>query len=476
MAIAPVVPQRLEDAVQVVDADLRRYCRSLARDEQEAADLAQEALVRSLPRLRRGDLEPGAARAYVRTAARNLLISDRRRPHASPAGTMADAPQASPDLEPPEVLLLDDQRRRVRRARARLAPRQQAVLQLRDVEGRPYGEIGARLGLNENGVAQLLSRARRRLRSEVRLAHVDRDRLPAPCRPRLAALVAEAEGELRGPEQSELHAHLECCRSCQGALAALRSAPERVRVLGPAGLLLAIRRLALGGLGGAGATAAGVVGGSVLLVGGIAVAHQDASAAARPPAITRSISGVPVPSGGQASGRRSMPGRRRGAGRAGTGPAVPAGHGRAGAKGPAGTRSSAAPKATGNGPASSASAGTGASPGAVSGASKGSGAPPGSSPSASTPSVSTPSVSTPAVSTPAVSAPSVSTPSITTPGVSTPVGTVPPVTVPSATVPGVTVPGVTVPGVTVPTVTVPSVTVTVPTVTTVTTPTLPHLP
>jgi RNA polymerase sigma factor (sigma-70 family) len=465
MAIAPTVQQRLDDAVRLVEADLRRFCRSLTRDEHEAADLAQEALMRSLPRLREGDLEPGAAGAYVRTVARNLLVSDRRRRRPSPAGTLDDLPIASPDLEPPQAVLLEEQRRRVRWARARLAPRQQAALQLRDVEGRPYGEIGDHLGLNENGVAQLLSRARRRLRSEVRLAHVDANRLPPACRARVPALVAEAEGELRGAEREALNAHLEQCRSCQAALAAARSAPERVRVLGPAGVLAALRRLAAGGLGGAGATAAAVVGGSALLAGGIAVAQHSAANAstptASPAAIVRAASKHP---GSTAHGVAPAAGHR-GHGRAGAGPSAHPGHARAGTRG-------------GGGAAAGAGAGAGASPSANAPAAAGHGNPPAASPGAQpgapspvpTPPLSRPSVSTPSVATPGVTTPGLTTPSITTPGVSTPVGTVPSATVPSATVPGVTVPGVTVPGVTTPTVTVPTVTVTVPTVT------LPHLP
>ena len=470
MAIAPTVQQRLDDAVRLVEADLRHYCRGLTRDEHEAADLAQEALMRSLPRLREGDLEPGAAGAYVRTVARNLLVSDRRRRHPSPAGTLDDLPIASPELEPPQAVLLEEQRHRVRWARARLAPRQQAALQLRDVEGRPYGEIGDHLGLNENGVAQLLSRARRRLRSEVRLAHVDADRLPPGCRTRVPALVAEAEGELRGAEREALQAHLEQCRSCQAALAAARSAPERVRILGPAGLVAAARRLVAGSLGGAGATAAAVVGGSALLAGGVAMAHHSAAAAttpaALPAAIVRPASGHP---GSTAHGVAAA--GHRGHGRAGAGSSTHPGHARAGTRrgggAAAGAGAGASPSA--NAPAA---AGQGNPPQAGSPGGSPGGTSPGGTPSVSTPSVSTPPVGTPGATTPGVTTPGVNTPSITTPGVTTPV-----VTVPSATVPSATVPGVTVPGVTVPTVTVPTVTVTVPTVTvTVPTVTLPHLP
>jgi RNA polymerase sigma factor (sigma-70 family) len=461
MAIAPRIEQHLDEAVRLVEADLRRYCHRLTRDEHEAADLAQEALLRSIPRLREGDLEPAEAGAYVRTVARNLLISDRRRRRPAPSGTLADIALVSPDLEPPQAVILADQRRRVRTARARLAPRQRAALQLRDVEGRPYDEIGAHVGLNENGVAQLLNRARRRLRSEVRLAHVDTDRLPPACRARVPSLVAEAEGQLSGPEHDDLHRHLERCPFCQAALAAARAASERVRVLGPAGLLAAVRRFATGGFGGGG-TVAAVVGGSALLAGGVVVAHHSAAAAtgatARPPAIVRAAA---MPTGRArtaaartAGGGRAATARHGDQGRTAHAPPGHAGRTRAGTKGAGGGTPGGALGASANAPA----AGSGAGP-----AAGGDGTP------AKT-TIAAPRVSRPTLSTAAVSTPQVSTPGVTTRGVSTPAVTTPVATVPSATAPSVTVPSVTVPGVTVPTVTVTVPTVTLPTVT------VPHLP
>lgn len=51
------------------------------------------------------------------------------------------------------------------------------VLALCELEDKSYAEIGELVGLDENAVAQLVSRARQSLRHELRLVQVDRSRL-----------------------------------------------------------------------------------------------------------------------------------------------------------------------------------------------------------------------------------------------------------------------------------------------------------
>jgi RNA polymerase sigma factor (sigma-70 family) len=55
----------------------------------------------------------------------------------------------------------------VRQAARTLPERYLAVLVMREVEDRTYGDIAERLGLSENAVAQLLHRARKRLAREL---------------------------------------------------------------------------------------------------------------------------------------------------------------------------------------------------------------------------------------------------------------------------------------------------------------------
>jgi RNA polymerase sigma-70 factor (ECF subfamily) len=59
----------------------------------------------------------------------------------------------------------------VRHAASSLPERYRAVLVMREVEDLTYEAIGERLGMNENAVAQLLHRARKRLARELSATH-----------------------------------------------------------------------------------------------------------------------------------------------------------------------------------------------------------------------------------------------------------------------------------------------------------------
>jgi hypothetical protein len=107
------------------------------------------------------------------------------------------------------------------------------VLALRELEDKSYAEIGELVGLNENAVAQLISRARQSLREELRLVQVDRSRLPPECREFLPLLSAHLDGQLRGPKLEQTLAHLERCEACQAALADMREASRRYRAVVP---------------------------------------------------------------------------------------------------------------------------------------------------------------------------------------------------------------------------------------------------
>ena len=164
-------------------------------------------------RPRPGDVRPRAAaarparprdgRASGRTSSRRCATS------SSSPSSAAGAPSRSADVpepttpapiedDPERSTLLRRQQEEVRVANARLAPRQRLVLALRELEDRSYAEIGVVVGLKENAVAQLISRARESLRTELRLAQVDPASLPEECRRFLPLLSRHLDGQLRG--------------------------------------------------------------------------------------------------------------------------------------------------------------------------------------------------------------------------------------------------------------------------------------
>jgi Sigma-70, region 4/CARDB len=119
----------------------------------------------------------------------------------------------------------------VRIANGKLDQRQRLVLALCELEDRSYAEIGELVGLNENAVAQLVFRARERLRTELRLVQIDPESLPEECRTFLPLLAQHLDGKLRGPKLESTLTHLETCERCQAALADMREAKRRYRAL-----------------------------------------------------------------------------------------------------------------------------------------------------------------------------------------------------------------------------------------------------
>ncbi|HEY7179536.1 MAG TPA: sigma-70 family RNA polymerase sigma factor [Gaiella sp.] len=212
---------------------LRAFGYRLAGNAHDADDLVQETFVRALPALDRLEPDRVDLAAYLFATERNLFLKQVER--AKRAEPTAEVPE--PDLptaiedDPERSALLHRQQEEVRIANARLDPRQRLVLALCELEDRSYAEIGELVGLNENAVAQLVFRARERLRTELRLVQVDPERLPEECRVFLPLLSQHLDGKLRGPRRETTLAHLDGCERCQGALADMREAKRRYRAL-----------------------------------------------------------------------------------------------------------------------------------------------------------------------------------------------------------------------------------------------------
>src|SRR6266545_4974146 len=200
---------------------LRRFAYRLTGNPHDADDLVQETFVRALPRLDRLDPETVELGPYLFTTLRNLFLKSVERGRRSEP--MADVPEpttpAPIEDDPERSTLLHRQQEEVRLANAKLAPRQRLVLALRELEDRSYAEIGVVVGLKENAVAQLISRARASL--------------PEACRHFLPLLSRHLDGQLAGAQREETLAHLEGCERCQDSLLAMEEARRRYRVLIP---------------------------------------------------------------------------------------------------------------------------------------------------------------------------------------------------------------------------------------------------
>jgi RNA polymerase sigma factor (sigma-70 family) len=248
MATAPALPEaelvaRLqqrdrsawEQLYRLYEGRLYAFAYRLTGNSRDASDLVQATFLRALPRLDR--LDPAAVNlsAYLFATARTIFLREVEE------GTQAEPRRQEPETDEPQPLenrpersaMLLERQSEVRRANARLAPGQRVALALRELQGRSYAEIGERVGLDENDVAQLIAQARQGLRDELRLGLVDQGAVPDECRRLLPLLSAHLDGELKEPGRSEVLAHVARCEHCRAALEEMREASRRYRDLVP---------------------------------------------------------------------------------------------------------------------------------------------------------------------------------------------------------------------------------------------------
>jgi len=145
-------------------------------DHAEAEDLAQDTFLRAfraLPTLR----QPHAFADWLyRVATTTCLDAHRRRAprQISLDATMIDALADEARWgQPPDAALAAEDRRAVRAALRRLAPRQRAALTLHELHGLSYADTARAMDASVNAVAILIFRGRRRLRAHYEGATTD---------------------------------------------------------------------------------------------------------------------------------------------------------------------------------------------------------------------------------------------------------------------------------------------------------------
>jgi len=140
-------------------APLRRYVRQLTGDEQFAHDVVQEALLRAWQNP--GILEQGAvaARAWLYTVARNVVIDDRRsaRARREIGGVLPELQRADHADAALDAWLVGD-------ALLQLAPLHRTVLIRAYYLGRSVAEVAAELGIPPGTVRSRLHYGLRALR------------------------------------------------------------------------------------------------------------------------------------------------------------------------------------------------------------------------------------------------------------------------------------------------------------------------
>jgi len=145
---------------------LLALARRMLRDESEAEDVVQEALVRLWRNAGTLELGPHGLRPWLRRVVSNLSIDRlRSRMNTSVTDEVPETPVAPTQLSGIEER---EMTARVDQALRALPDRQRAALTLFHFEGLSQIEVGRMLGITDEAVESLLARARRTLKTALK--------------------------------------------------------------------------------------------------------------------------------------------------------------------------------------------------------------------------------------------------------------------------------------------------------------------
>ena len=140
--------------------------RRVLRDDAEAEDVAQEALVRLWRNASSLELGPGGLKPWLRRVVTNLCI-DRVR-SGRRLSVVEEVPEQAQPASQLRTLEEGELSARVDRALKDLPDRQRLALTLFHYEGLSQIEVGAVLGVSDEAIESLLARARRTLKAALR--------------------------------------------------------------------------------------------------------------------------------------------------------------------------------------------------------------------------------------------------------------------------------------------------------------------
>jgi RNA polymerase sigma factor (sigma-70 family) len=237
-------------ATQVYNYSLR-----LTGSREDAADATQEAFVNVLRRLQEDDRPVLDFSSYLFAAARHEsygLMRQRARQHPFESPPEEVGRVADVDTDPERAAMLRDTQEAVQEANAKLAPRHREALALREVAGRSYDEVAEIMGITPNAAAQLIWRARSKLREALTagaVASVVATSEDCEWAQLLLSKVQDGEA-VEEADRLWLEEHLDECGSCQTANRMLLEAGASYRLWLPVALLAGMRADTLTAAGG----------------------------------------------------------------------------------------------------------------------------------------------------------------------------------------------------------------------------------
>ena len=191
---------------------------SMLHDSARCEDVAQEAFLSALRRMRATDAEINF-KPWIYQIARNAAIdSYRRNSHAVEVSMDADDGLRASDRTrlvgldggPDSALVTKERLTHLQGAFDELSDVHTRVLVMRELEGMSYREIGKRLDLTRPAVESALFRARRRLESEYTELSEGRR-----CEAMRQTMIRMAAGIHKGAEEHRLARHARRCHDCR---------------------------------------------------------------------------------------------------------------------------------------------------------------------------------------------------------------------------------------------------------------------
>jgi len=207
-----------EELYRRYHARITSFVCHMLRDEARCEDVAQEAFMSALRRMRATDCEINF-KPWIYQIARNAAIdSYRRNSHAVEVSMDADDGLRASDRTrligldggPDSALVTKERLTHLQGAFDELSDVHTRVLVMRELEGMSYREIGQKLHLTRPAVESALFRARRRLESEYTELSEGRR-----CEAMHATMARMAAGTQSSSEEHRLARHAKRCHSCR---------------------------------------------------------------------------------------------------------------------------------------------------------------------------------------------------------------------------------------------------------------------
>jgi RNA polymerase sigma-70 factor, ECF subfamily len=165
-----------EQLISIYDKKVYNLAYRMCGDREDASDLAQEALVRAYKAIGRFR-EQAQFSTWLYRIVVNVCLDHQRSRKRHPTVSL-DEPLAGEDGDIPRQLTADtldpeaeyqqlETQREVQRAIGRLNDDHRIVVIMRDIQGLPYEDIAAALGVALGTVKSRLNRARRALKEEL---------------------------------------------------------------------------------------------------------------------------------------------------------------------------------------------------------------------------------------------------------------------------------------------------------------------